>query len=264
MMKRNLGIRKSLAPILKSRFRYAWNKFNPQATYAQHSEDLVMLEIFGEVNKFIDIGANDGYTCSNTFLFALRGAEGLLFEPTSSMFTRLSALYGWERSMICINEGLSNVEDTVLIKSDGLLSYISSTQDEGLKKLLSSYYKKDLVSEEILVKPLNFWLDCYPNFKQCDFVSLDVEGHELYVLQGIDFTLFQTNCFIIETHAQGDSIQWMHQDYKLIDQLLSQNSYKAVLKNKINTFWFHQSAIDSKKLQEVERKFPNYELPFGL
>lgn len=253
-------MRKILGSIWRSRFKYTWNKINPSMTYAQDKEDLVILELLGKVSKFIDIGANDGVTCSNTFLFGLRGARGLAFEPTATTFSLLNSLYCSNNSIICINEGLSDKESEILIKSDGLLSYIPETQDAGLTKLLSKHYSADSTFEEVSVKPLNYWLDHYVDFQQCDFVSLDVEGHELSVLQGVDFKRFQTKCFIIETHAQGKLTNWLHRDYESIDKLLNQNSYIAVLKNKINTFWLHNSLLSDKKLHEVPRKFSSFQL----
>lgn len=260
MKKQILSLKDSISPVWRSKFKYTWNKFKPQLTYAQDNEDLVILELFGNINKFIDIGANDGITCSNTFLFSLRGAEGLMFEPTSAMFSLLVSLYSLNSLVVCINEGLSNKEHKISIKSDGLLSYIPETQDKKLKELLSKHYSENSTFEQISVKPLNYWLQHYLNFRQCDFVSLDVEGHELSVLQGIDFTRFQTKCFIVETHARGNLVNWLHRDYEAIDQLLSQNGYRAVLRNRINTFWLHDSGLNSEKLQEVCNKFSSYEL----
>lgn len=264
MTKKSTSLRKALGHIWRSRFKYKWNRVNPRATYAQNEEDLVILELLGKIDKFIDIGANDGITCSNTFLFGLRGARGLAFEPTATTFSLLKSLYRTNNFIICINEGLSCKEDEILIKSDGLLSYIPETQDSGLSKLLSMHYSTDSTFEKILIKPLNYWLDCYTDFQQCDFVSLDVEGHELSVLQGIDFKRFRAKCFIIETHAWGNQANWLHRDYETIDQLLNQNSYKAVLRNKINTFWLHNNLISSRKLQKVENKFSNYELIISI
>ena len=73
--------------------RYFREKVRRGVTYAQHEEDLVAREILGCVRRFIDVGANDGRTLSNTFGFALSGASGLCFEPVPEMFQRLRWLY---------------------------------------------------------------------------------------------------------------------------------------------------------------------------
>jgi len=56
---------------------YFKNKIFPKTTYSQHHEDLVTQMLLGKVNRFIDIGANNGISVSNSFLFALDGASGL-------------------------------------------------------------------------------------------------------------------------------------------------------------------------------------------
>ena len=49
-------------------------------SYAQHGEDLLVEQLLGEIESFIDIGANDGVLFSNTFQFAKKGARGLCVD----------------------------------------------------------------------------------------------------------------------------------------------------------------------------------------
>lgn len=252
-------IKKSLRPYRPS-FRYLRNFISPKATYAQHSEDIVLSRILGTVKSFIDIGANDGITLSNTILFSLRGAKGLLFEPVQSTFTYLNQLYYFNPRSICIQEGLSNCYKAIDIQREGLLSYIPETLDPLISNLLDSYYSKVENLETITVSPLSYWCDKYPDFSRCDFVNLDVEGHELLVLQGIDFSKFYTKCFVVETNGSERS------DYKEINDLLTGNFYKALLRNKLNTFWFSEKLLSNhnflKNLKEIPEIFPNYQLMF--
>ena len=47
-------------------------KMSKKRSFAQAEEDLKLEELIGDVRWFVDIGANDGVTGSNTFYFALR------------------------------------------------------------------------------------------------------------------------------------------------------------------------------------------------
>ncbi len=234
---------------------YLANKLFPRKTYAQNQEDIVCQTILGKIKVFIEIGANDGIRFSNTFKFALQGASGICFEPVYSNFFRMKYLYKYNHRIKCIKEGISNIAKEVEIHDEGLVSYIEDTQIPNLKESFSQKFpdfgKK---SEKISVKPLDYWLDQYPSFRKCDLVSLDIEGHEFFALQGIDFSTFKTKCFVIETHAGLNPYS------KNIDELLSKNGYQPVLMNKLNTIWLAKALVDRQKLQKIAAEFPEYQV----
>lgn len=218
----------------------------------------MLKKILGTVESLIDIGANNGFSVSNTFLFSLRGAKGLLFEPVYLTFSDLNKLYCFNSNCVCIQEGLSNEYKILQIQREGLLSYIPETLNSSISNLLDKYYSKSVNLEEIVVRPLSYWIDKYPEFSRCDFVSLDVEGHELNALQGIDFSVFQTKCFVIETNSLERS------DYEEINSLLKLNFYKPLLFNDLNTFYFSSKLLNDSmfldNLQQIPKIFPEYQL----
>lgn len=240
-----------LDPILT----YAANQRSPQKSYAQLQEDIVIQELIGSVDKFIDIGAYDGIKYSNTFLFALQGAKGLCFEPVNSTFFKLDRLYLFNQRVACINEGISNAEKTLEIKSYGPLSSIDETKNQQHRDLVN--FDDNAPVQKIAVRPLNYWLSQYLDLWNTDVISIDVEGHELRVLQGIDFRKLTTKCWVIETHHSLSDL-WLHQDYDEINQTLERFGYRAVLKNKYNTFWLHQELIDLEQIQTIVDRFEGY------
>ena len=207
-----------LAPILT----YAENQRSPQKSYAQLQEDIVIQALIKAVDKFIDVGAYDGIKYSNTFLFALHGAKGLCFEPVSSTFFKLDRLYLFNQRVACINEGISNQEKTLEIKSYGPLSSIDETKNERHRELVN--FDDNAPIQTIAVRPLSYWLSKYSDFWNSDVISIDVEGHELRVLEGIDFSRLTTKCWAIETHHSLSEL-WMHQDYDEINQTLERFGY---------------------------------------
>jgi len=243
---------------LKSIILYLLAFISPKRTYAQHLEDVAILDIFGDVKTFIDIGANNGYSVSNTFLFASKGAKGLCFEPVKKIYKRLYAFYIFNSQIKTFQIGLSNKKDSIKIREDGLLSSIVATEDESCKVLLDKYTNKNAQIIEIQVDTLESILSSYPEFYNTDIVSLDVEGHELSVLEGIDFQKFTTKCFVVETHGKNDKISWKHQDYEKIDQILQNNGYQAMIKNQNNTFWINQKHLNKEKIEKVIESYPRY------
>lgn len=230
------------------------------SSYAQHGEDLALARLLGTVQSFVDVGASDGRTCSNTLYFALRGARGLLFEPTEEAFASLRGRYALCRRCICVNEGLSNRHDHLQFREAGLLSFAIETEDKAHTEQDRGF----LIPEEsvelslVTVRPLGHWLQKYDQFRHTCFMSLDVEGHELAVLQGIDFSSFQTRCFVIETHGESAGTRWLHRDYAAIRSLLGNNGYDFGLRSPLNTFWFHRSVIGNIALEEVATTFAGY------
>src|ERR1700682_1749414 len=90
-------------------FRYLKAKaFCRGRSFAQAGEDLQVESLIGNVNYFVDIGAYDGISGSNTFYFALKGARGVCFEPIKGAFSRLASLYRLNSKVSCRNCGISD------------------------------------------------------------------------------------------------------------------------------------------------------------
>ncbi|MDJ0599796.1 MAG: FkbM family methyltransferase [Crocosphaera sp.] len=245
--KLNYEIRK-----LKIVWMYLKNSLSPHSTYAQLQEDVVVELIVGNVRKFIDIGAYDGIRSSNTFLFALKGASGICFEPCYSNFSQLKQLYLLNRKVKCIPEGISDREQTLTLKSFGPFSSIEETKNIEHREIIKTKHKVDLSKasqEEISVHSLDYWLNQYQDFWEIDLMSIDVEGHELAVLKGIDFSRFKTQCFVIENNQK-------HRNK--INSILQEAGYSAVLKNSINTFWINNEIINQEIINQIIITFEGY------
>jgi FkbM family methyltransferase len=231
---------------------YLKHKVNPISSYSQKNEDLVVKVLLGKVKTFIDIGANDGISDSNSFLFALQGARGLCFEPVSNIFKRLSNLYFLNSRVICINEGISDEQKRYEIRVDGVISTIIETEDPVNAICLNEYIDKNARKELIEVKPLSYQIEKYPYFQNVDLVSIDVEGHELNVVKGIDFKKIKVKCIIIE------SLGGKTTNYEVIESLLRKNDFIPILTNELNTFFMHKSILDLKRIETVLTNFTEY------
>ena len=238
------------------------NRSFPKTTYAQSQEDIVVEYLIGKVSNFIDIGASDGIGGSNTFLLALKGARGILFEPLHSSFIRLKLLYLFKHNIKCIEEGISD--------RSTILSLYQNIDGSALKETVNLQHMRltcdnieSLAVEKVKVNTLTYWLSRYYEFRNTDLISIDVEDHELNVLRGIDFDILRTKCFIIETHgiSTNEDVRtggYLHKDYNEIHDILRKEGYVAVLKNSTNTFWLRHDIIDENKINEIILKFKGY------
>jgi FkbM family methyltransferase len=212
------------------------------------------------VTRFIDVGANDGFSLSNTVLFALRGAHGLCFEPNPIDYRRLRAFYLTTRRVECFCEALSDRSGTMEFRSDGLLSSLTATEDTGLTKLLAPFQNANSPVITVLAERLSIWLDRRPDYRQCDVISIDVEGHELNVLLGMDWERYPNlaRCLILETHSDGAEQSWLHRDYHAIDELLSRQGYFKLAASANNTFWVRHTDLETARVKAAKSKLPRY------
>jgi len=248
-----------LRPVVLA-MRYGRHRLRPRESYADDGEDIAAALLLGGVGRFVDIGANDGLSCSNTALAALHGARGLCFEPNPAEFKRLNAFYRLVSRVECIPQALSDQAGVVELRSDGLLSAITGTEDAGLTKLLAEHRSPADVLITVPMDRLSAWLDRRPGFAASDLLSLDVEGHELNVLQGIDWARHPkpARCFIVETHAQGVNRQWRHRDFDRIAALLAGRGYRKLAASRNNTFWLHRDDVVDSRLAVTRNRLPHY------
>jgi len=232
---------KQFGKIYLQKFRYLGAKLFPKKTYAQFGEDIKVQELIGTVNSFVDIGANDGYSGSNTFLFAMKGAKGVCFEPVPTIYQMLRSLYQFKREIICFNLGISDASKQTEIVSAGVLSYLPETADESYLKVMDKFLKNKNEKQTIKLAPFAVAMRAAKFVKEIDLLSIDVEGHELQVLKGIDFTQYKFKILVIETHSKvkGEYV-WKNNHLNEINALLSKAGYLKVFENELNSFYLPQ------------------------
>jgi len=149
---------------------------------------------------FVEAGAVDGVFESNTYyLERWRGWDGLLVETVPEMYRRLN-VNRRARTVNCALVSSTSRETTARITPAHALSAIVGSGDNG---------HADSAAAAITVpaRTLGSILDDLGN-PRVDLLSLDVEGFELPVLQGLDFQRHRIDTIVIEclTDAARDEI----------------------------------------------------------
>lgn len=190
---------------------------------------------------FIEIGANDGTTQSNTLLLETKNNwKGLLIEPSEKW---TETLISTRKNCIVERCAISDYNGKILGDFDG--SLMSSVNGERL-------YNDILANKGVKKNIENVEVDCYMltelckkhNIKNVDLCSIDVEGHEYEVLNGIDFKILDIQYFVIEVYK--------HQEEKIIKLFESKNYNVECISNfnkNDNPGWdgLHQDYFFSKK-----------------
>ena len=184
--------------------------------------DLKLIEIFKNKTNgtYIELGANDGLNSSNTKLLEESfNWSGILIEPSKDSFSRL--LTNRSKNNLFVNKCISDFKGH--IKGDFNGSLMSSIDGKRLKDFGIS---NELVEIECdtLTNILDKYVSCTQN--TIDFLSLDVEGHELSVLKGLDLNKYRPTYMLIEiyTNEYNDILSYLNSNnYTLLSNFTNYN-----------------------------------------
>ena len=206
------------------------HKNKPQL-YSQLKQDEDVLKYYNNKSNgyFVDIGANDGITLSNTYLLEKDyNWNGICIEPVPSIFKKLEKN---RPNMININNPLYNVDNkTVTIIDNGLLSGI--TEDLGKHK--ETVLKNSKGEYKLQTRTLTSILDEYNAPSKIEYMSLDTEGSELKILQGLDFSKYKFGYLNIEHNYEEPKRTQMR-------TLLESNGYTYYGANKFDDNYIYKN-----------------------
>ena len=180
-------------------------------SYALNGIDKKMLPYLKSIPDgfFVEAGANDGISQSNTLLYEKKyGWKGLLVEPIPELALRCR-----------VNRTNSIVENVALVSSTfrnkiitmrycNLMSVVKGgmkSQAEEDKHIESGRNLKKLDTYEVIVatSTLSDLLSKH-QISKIDYLSLDVEGYELEVLRGLDFNRYHPKYILVEARYKDE------------------------------------------------------------
>lgn len=231
-MRKTLGYVKYYSSILLNNWRKA------KESYAQHSEDILIEHILGpgSIRSFIDIGANDGVLFSNTYKFAKTGAHGLCIEPCPSTFLKLRLNHLFHLRVKCLRVAASNRCGSIPFLKDGYEEILSRVADPSCSQTEDQSSHEPTITVPTLT--LEQILHKYSRFQQTDLLSVDVEGHERQVFEGLQNCPFQARIIIFETDKT---------DIESILALPALKDYFPRYTNGVNLVLMHKSESDSHR-----------------
>jgi FkbM family methyltransferase len=197
----------------------------PRQSFSLNELDLKLAKYLTKKRGvFIEAGANDGQTQSNTLYFErYLGWKGLLVEPVPA----LAALCRKNRpdchvanlALVPLGQPPGEVE----MWSCGLMSFVDGsfkTAAEASSHLESSQACDQPNPERVKVptSSLSALLDEY-KMPRVDLLSLDVEGFEAPVLQGIDFQRHFIDFILVEARYRTEVEEVLLPHYALVGEL---------------------------------------------
>ena len=198
-------------------------------TFAANYLDLLIDKLLPKPGFYVELGANDGISQSQTkFLEVYCGWRGVLIEPTPEIYRMLrknrSSTNYFENSA-CVSFDFPNQEmpmlysDLMTISLEGQNDIINRQlhAQEGVKHLLRGVENYEYMAPATTLNQILMSSDA-PSV--IDLLSLDVEGSELEVLQGIEFNRYKFRLIFIETRSIQEVEHFLNvKGYSLLGQV---------------------------------------------
>ncbi len=191
--------------------------------YSQEGEDIILSEFFPNKTDgfYVDVGAHHPMRFSNTHMFYKKGWRGINIDAMPG------SMKAFERKRprdINLEIGVSGKEGemTFYMFDDPALNGFSMEISKDRDK--NSNFE---IIEERKIKtyPLSKILNKYlPKDQKIDFMSIDVEGLDMMVLESNDWKRYSPRYLLVE--CIGDTVEDIMQDK--IYRFLSEKGYKIV------------------------------------
>lgn len=185
---------------LGEKYLAEWTGSRSRAMKGRDNLDTLLEERLPAKGTYIEAGALDGFDFSNTyFLDRCKGWNGLLVEPNPMQFQECRRFRSRASVVHCALVPFDYREPTVKITYGHDLTWTAGAykNDElaGRQAMLETYA---LSGEQIDVPACTLQSLIDKFLPSVTFFSLDVEGFETQVLQGLDFKKSAPNFLLVE------------------------------------------------------------------
>ena len=211
-------------------------------SYSAGGIDLIINYYFKNKKKgiYLDVGANHPFKDNNTYKLYQKGWQGINIDLDSQAID----IFNYLRPN---DENICAAVSEIVTEKD-LYFHHNRSQIKTLEKRVG-YRAKEI--KKIKTTTLNQILE-HSKFKnlEIDFLSIDVEGHELEVIKGLNFEKFLPKIIVIEHQDQEmKKVEFYNQN---IERTRQYDIYKyMVSKNYVLINWLHSDLVFiNKKFQD--------------
>jgi FkbM family methyltransferase len=222
-----------------------WTPYQVRS-FSQEGEDVILRRILGEkqMGFYVDVGAHHPIRFSNTYLFYCLGWQGINIDAMPGSMGNFHA----ERARDI------NLEIPVMRTKEKLTYYqFNEPALNGFSKDLSISRDglrdyKIIRTVEIEGRPLSELLgEHLPPNTEIDFLSVDVEGLDLDVLESNDWLRFRPKVVLVEVLSSSlATIQ-----FNPICAFMELNNYQIFAKAVNTVFFLSEEYIEARRLSET-------------
>lgn len=198
--------------------------------YSQGQEDRLLNILFHDLSQgtYVDVGAHDPVSLSNTYFLYSKGWKGICLDPNDAFSSRYREV---------------RPRDTLL--------HIAASDFEGEagfnfgKYDVHSSLKKSennaVSQKQVKVRKLASVLDEHNINPEFEFLSIDTEGTELDVLKGLNLKKYRPKNILVEYNTAGK----LHSG---LQPFLIENGYQVIMVNAWNMLFSSDMEADLSKL----------------
>ena len=184
-----------------------------QLRIAENGQDFFVLDrtAYKEHGFFVDIGAADGITGSNTFILEkFYKWSGICVDPNPVFMQSLFNCRDSSVSTLCVYSETGKILPFKICTDNN--QFFGWNFRSGLKSHISSIDQeidKSFSTINVLTISLNDLLHLYNAPTDIDYISLDTEGSEYDILKTFNFEKYNVKCFTVNMLLQKIDSQFM-------------------------------------------------------
>jgi len=202
-------------------------------SHSQFGEDIILDALLDgqPTGTYIDVGANDPVRLSNTCRFHQRGWRGVNIEPTKTLWQRLNEV---RPDDINLNIGAGAINGTATFYEMNIDTYSTFNKENSAEFCPG---KEIAATIEMPILTLSAIWAKHVGDKAVDFISVDVEGDNLGVLQGNDWARFRPRFVLVEMDRN---------ERKGIIAFLTERNYELLFANSVNGIFGDRRADEQR------------------
>lgn len=186
--------------------------------YSQGGQDIYVTRILKEKRDgyFVEIGANNGYIMSNTYLLEKNyGWKGICVEATSYKINELTIN---RPNAICITSAVHSESNLELDFTTTLIDILNVITEYA--EIALDFLKENGEIIKVITRSLTDILNDNNAPENIDYLSIDTNGSEFKVLEGIDFTKYKFGVITVKNSL-------IEERQNRIKEILTSNGYSV-------------------------------------
>ena len=213
-------------------YQFLKSKFKPRLAYSHWGVDLIITKLLNSRNKgiYIDVGCHHPFLNNHTYLLYKSGWEGINIDVD---YNSIDMFNFFRKSDVNIQTAVTDHKGEV-----DLFFYHNRAAKNTISKEFGSDAKEQ---KRINSDTLNNIIE-NSKFKnsKIDFVSIDVEGNEMNVLNGFNLKKYKPKLILLEFILPNKK-EFYEKD---INEITNSDVYKFLIKNEYKLInWNHDDLL---------------------
>jgi FkbM family methyltransferase len=228
-----------MAAMILTSFEDTYSRSSVKLSFSQSGEDVIAWSIFNSLGisqpRYLDIGAHHPLYLSNTALFHFLGSRGMNIEPDPTLFGELRRLRPHDINLNIGVAAANGMGTFYRLRDPALSTFSESEAQRRAGEFGIAITSRTNVPVRVISEVLSEHDFCP------DFLSIDVEGHEMDILKTYDFSTHRPAVICVESlqfSTRGDGAK----DQEVCSYIGSQG-YRIYADTLINTLLVDRSRL---------------------